>query len=97
MKNYEGKYIVRATDAGVFYGDIKQREGNVVTMTNVRKLWYWDGASAVEQIALEGVKKPDNCKFTVTVDEMEIFDPTQIIRCTDAAIASIEAVREWRQ
>ena len=93
----EQMYIVRCDRAGVFFGAIKERRGTEATMTNVRKLWYWDGASAVEQIALEGVKKPDNCKFTVTVDEMEIFDPTQIIRCTDAAIASIEAVREWRQ
>ena len=37
-------YIVRANDAGVFAGNIKERNGTEVTMTNVRQLWYWSAA-----------------------------------------------------
>ena len=32
------KYIIRADRAGVFYGEIKERNGSEVTMTNVRRL-----------------------------------------------------------
>ena len=40
-------YIVRCDRAGVFFGKIKARNGSEVTMTEVRKLWSWDGACAV--------------------------------------------------
>lgn len=91
------KYIVRTDRAGVFYGEIKERSHDEVTMANVRKLWHWDGACAVEQIAMEGVKIPDNCQFTVIVPEMIIADPIQIIAATEKACKSIEAVKEWKR
>lgn len=91
------KYIVRCGRAGVFFGEIKERRGDEVTMTNVRKLWYWDGACAVEQLAMEGTKKPGSCQFTVTVPEMELMGVIQVLPCTEAAAASIEAVREWKR
>ena len=89
-------YIVRATNAGVFFGKIKERSQGEVTMTDVRKLWYWDGACAVEQLAINGTKNPDNCKFTVEVEAMTIAHPIQIIPCTDKAVASINGVKEWK-
>lgn len=98
MKNQIGKkVIIRADRAGVFYGTLAAKEGDEVQLTNARKLHYWDGASAVEQIALEGVKKPNNCRFTVTVDEITIMQVIQILPCTDKAITNIESVKEWKQ
>ncbi len=91
------KYIVRAKDAGVFFGEIAERSHDEVTMRNVRKLWHWNGACAVEQLAMEGVKRPDDCKFTVIVPEMIIANPIQIIEATEAACKSIEAVKEWKR
>ena len=46
--NNNQDYIVRCDRAGVFFGKIKERNGSEVTMTDVRKLWSWDGACAVE-------------------------------------------------
>ena len=90
-------YIVRGDRSGVFFGKIAERNGSEVRMQKVRKLWYWDGACAVEQLALDGVKKQDNCMFTVTVEEMTITDAIQIIPCTDAAQKSISGVAEWKR
>lgn len=90
-------YIVRAARAGVFFGKIREKSTDSVIMTDVRKLWYWDGAAAVEQLALDGVCKPENCKFTVTVPAMEIMNPVQVIPCTSKAADIIKAVREWKQ
>ena len=90
------KVIVRADRAGVFFGEIKERNGSEVTMTNVRRLWYWDGAASLSQMAVDGVSKPYNCKFTVTVPEMTILGVIEITPCTDKAIRSIEGVAEWR-
>ena len=91
------KYVVRTRDAGVFYGEIESRNHEEVTMKNVRKLWYWNGACAVEQLAMEGVKCPNDCKFTVMVSSMIIANPIQIIEASETACKSIEAVSEWKR
>ena len=90
-------YIIRAEKAGVFFGKIKERTGSEVTMTDVRRLWYWNGACSLSQLATEGTKVPDDCKFTVTVPEMTILGVIEIIPCTDAAEKSIKAVKEWKR
>ena len=92
----EQYYIIRADRAGVFAGNIKERNGSEVTMTNVRRLWYWDGAASLSQMAVDGVSRPHNCKFTVVVPEMTILGVIEIIPCSEKAEASIKAVREWR-
>lgn len=91
------KVIIRADRAGVFYGEIKERNGSEVVMTNVRRLWYWDGAASLSQLATEGVTHPGNCKFTVTVEEMTILGVIEIIPCTKKAEESIDSVAVWKK
>ena len=92
-----GKYvIVRGDRSGVFFGVMEDRSGSEVTLRKARKLWYWSGAAAVEQIAVDGVRNPDECKFTVTVDSIVITDAIQIIPCTEEAVRCIQGVPEWR-
>ena len=92
----EQYYIIRADRAGVFFGQIESRNGDEVTMKNVRRIWYWDGANSISQLAVDGTKKPNTCKFSVTVECMTILGVIEIIPCTDKATESIKAVREWR-
>lgn len=93
----ENKYfIVRADRAGVFFGQIKKRSHDEITMTNVRKVFYWDGACAVEELAMNGTKKPNACKLTVAIPEMVIADPIQVIPCTDKATECLSGVKVWQ-
>lgn len=92
-----GKVIIRADRAGVFFGEIKKRNGSEIVMTNVRRLWYWSGACSISQLAVDGTSSPDECKFTVTVSEMTILGVIEIIPCTEKAIKSIEGVAEWKK
>jgi len=92
----EKKVIVRSAQAGVFYGEIKERNGQEVTMTNARCLWYWDGAASLMQLAKEGVTNPRECKFTVAVDEVTILNVCEILPCTAEAIQCIDNVRVWK-
>ena len=89
-------YIVRSTKAGVFFGHIKSRDGGEVTMTDARWLWYWSGAASLNQMAVDGVKNPMQCKFTVTVPELTILDVCESLPCSDTAVASIGGVKEWK-
>lgn len=59
-------------------------------------MYYWKGAASVEQIALEGVKEPKKCQFTVVVQEMVVTDAIQILPCTDESIECLEGVAEWK-
>ena len=90
------KYIVRCDRSGVFYGEIEKRDGQDMVMKNARCLWRWYGAASLMQLALEGVKEPKSCKFTVTVDSLEVLDAIEILPCTDVAVESIEAVKPWK-
>ena len=64
-----GKYcIIRGSEFGVFAGTVEAAEGDRVLLKNARRLWYWDGAASLSQLAAEGVKNPSACKFTVTVE-----------------------------
>ena len=92
-----GKYvIVRGDRSGVFAGTLVSQEGREVVLENARRLWYWNGAASISQIARDGVKKPGDCKFTVTVEQIKILDAIEIIPATETAEAGIKAVREWK-
>ena len=92
-----GKYvIVRGDRSGVFAGVLESQEGQKVVLKDCRRLWYWNGAASISQIAKEGVSKASSCKFTVTVEEIAILDAIEIIPTTAEAEANIKAVREWK-
>ena len=91
------KVIIRAYGAGVFYGTLNEVDGDTVELTHARRLWYWDGAASLSQLAAEGVKAPENCKFTVTVDSIVINKVMETIPATAEAQKSIEAVKVWKR
>lgn len=98
MNNFKGKkVIVRGDRSGVFFGTLVGKDGQEVKLETCRRLWYWEGAASISQLAVDGTSNPGNCKFTVTVDEIEILDAIEIIPCTEKAIKSIEGVREWKR
>lgn len=88
--------IVRTFSAGVFAGFIERREGREVTMRDARRLWYWEGAASLSQLANEGVKKPKSCKFPPAVDKVVLLEAIEILDVTAEAKANIEAVPEWK-
>ena len=97
MKESIGKkVIIRGNKSGVEFGELVAQEGQEVTLKNARRIWYWEGAASLSQLAKDGTSKPDDCKFTVFVDSITIFDVIEIIPCTDKAIKSIEEVKEWK-
>lgn len=87
--------IVRSTNAGVFFGEIEARDGDTVTMTNARRIWFWDGAASLSELAQRGTSKPSKCKFPVAVDRITVFGVCEILDVTDEAAASLDAVKIW--
>ena len=94
------KVIIRASRAGVFFGTLKEKTatpaGVEVVLENSRRLWFWSGAASLSQLALEGVKNPERCKFTVTVSEHNVMQVIEIIPCSEEAVKSLESVKVWK-
>jgi len=92
-------HIIRTYSAGVWFGNIKQLNENSVILTNARRLWYWSGAASLSQLAVEGTKRPNDCKFTVTItDEEGVYLPQiiEVLPCTKEAVENINSVKEWK-
>ena len=89
--------IVRTYSAGVFAGEIESRKGQEVVLLNARRLWYWDGAASLSQLAMEGTSKPGNCKFPCEVDRVELLQAIEILDVTAKAKESIKGVKPWQQ
>ena len=94
--NIGKKVIIRGDHSGVEFGTLVSQNGREVTLHNARRIWYWDGAASLSQLAKDGTTDPSSCKFTVTVDSITILDAIEIIPCTDKAIKSIEDVEVWK-
>lgn len=96
--NIEADYvIVRTGSAGVFAGHMKSREGREVVLTTARRLWYWDGAASLSQLAMEGTTKPENCKFPCEVTEVTLLEAIEILPVTPAGKKSIVEVPIWKK
>lgn len=89
--------IVRTYSAGVFAGYLESRNGKEIVLRNARRLWYWDGAASLSQLAMEGVSKPQNCKFPIAVDKVELLEAVEILDVTEQAATSIANVPVWKE
>lgn len=92
------KYVIcRTYSAGVFAGELESRKGQEVVLKNARRLWYWDGAASLSQLAMEGTKAPENCKFPCEVDRVELLEVIEILDVTETARKSIKEVPVWQR
>jgi hypothetical protein len=87
--------IIRTYSAGCFAGYIKERNGKEGTILNARRLWYWSGAASLSELATEGVKKPNECKFPCEVLELILTEIIEVIHATEKAKKSIDNVKIW--
>lgn len=87
--------IVRANMAGVFLGEVAAIDSKNVLLKNVRRLWRWEGAETVEDLAKFGVARPDDCKIPVLVGTKLVANYDEITLATDEAVKSIMEVKIW--
>lgn len=96
-KRGEGDYvIVRTHWAGVHAGYLMGPRGGEVTLSRARRIWYWEGAASLSQLAMEGTSKPEMCKFPCEVFEQYLTGVIEILSVTSAAQKIIQAVEVWR-
>lgn len=97
INEFIGKYvIVRTYSAGVFAGILAQRDGKEALVKNARRIWYWEGAASLSQLAQQGTSKPDECKFPCEVPSVLLTEVIEILEVSQEAEESIKNVNEWK-
>jgi len=91
----ETYYIIRGRDSGVFFASGIKQTGTEVTMEWSRMIHYWEGAAALSQVAVDGIKS-DPSRVCVPVWGRIVLDACEIIPCTKAAVGNLVAQPEWR-
>jgi len=87
--------IVRCRDAGVHAGEYVSHSGREVVLTNSRRIWYWNGAASLSEIAVHGCAKPKECKIALPVPKVTLTEACEIIECEAAGEAFLREVVAW--
>ncbi len=88
--------VVRTYSAGVHVGFLKTRNGKEVKLYEAIRIHYWDGAASLSQLAVDGVSKPQNCRFSIPVPSIILTEAIEIIPCTAKAQKNIKGVKSWK-
>ena len=92
---------IRTYSAGVHFGYLKSTEdtpaGRVVVLLESKRIWRWSGAATLSQLAMEGTKKPNECKIPMAVDSIELINVIECTPVTEEAKKSIDAVKVWSE
>lgn len=97
MKKHKYPYvIVRTYSAGVFAGNLKTHKGKEAVITNARRLWSWQGAASLSQLAQSGTSKPSLCKFPEPVDQITVTEAIEILAVTPTAEKIIRGIPIWK-
>jgi len=88
--------IVRTYSAGVHAGFLKSRNGKEVELVNTRRIWFWNGAASLSELALRGAKHPEKCKFPEAIESIILTEAIEIIPCTPEAQKMIQECPAWK-
>ncbi len=91
------KVLIRSYGAGVFFGTLETEvftpAGKVVTLSNSRRIHYWEGAASLSQVAQEGIKLG---RVAMTEPIKEVVNVIETTPLSEAAIANLENQPVWK-
>lgn len=88
------KIIARIDRAGVFHGILDYKDAEITRMRQVRRIYRWNGALSVTDIAANGIT---DGKITAPADvvEFETRNVIELILADKKASANIESIKPW--
>lgn len=88
--------MIRTYSAGVFCGYLKERNGKEGILLEAIRIWKWSGAASLSQLSQEGTNDPDNCKFGMPIEELELTEIIEVMSMTEKAQKSIKEKESWK-
>ena len=87
--------IARIERAGVFMGVLDYIDGDIVRLKDVRRIYYWEGALSVTDMAVNGIRR-GRVTVAVGVAEFNRGELIEINECTEKAVERFKAIAPWR-
>lgn len=89
------RIIARIDRAGVFHGTLDYIDNDILRLKDARRIYYWEGALSVTDIAANGIT---GGKVTIPVSTVEFMTDkiVELNECSDEATKSIEAIKPWK-
>ncbi len=91
------KVLIRSYAAGVFFGTLESETftpaGKVVTLSNSRRIHYWEGAASLSQVAQEGISRG---RVAMPEPFKEIVNVVETTPLSDSAIFNLENQPIWK-
>ena len=84
--------LVRTYASGVHFGKLLRNEGRLVELENARRIWSWEKAFTLNQIAINGVGK--NSKISLAVEFIRILDGIEIIPMKEEIFNKISSLEK---
>ena len=88
--------LIRTYSAGVHFGYLKKQDGKVGTLINTRRIYSWQGACSLSQVAVDGVDV-DNSKISVAVSENTFTEIIETIPLTSKAWDNLMGAKSWKK
>ena len=85
--------VVRTFSAGVHLGEVVAKDGTSILLKDARRLWKWNGAFTLSEVATKGVSKSGS-RIATSVPLIELTQAVEIIPTSEAARSTFDAVHE---
>lgn len=85
------KVIVRTYAAGVHYGTLTKIDGDEVLLESTRRIWYWNKAFTLSQVAEDGVGQ--DSKLSIVIPEIFVREAIEIIPVSTKSSSIIESIK----
>lgn len=93
MASKKAQYVVvRTYSAGVHVGELVERKEKEAVLANARRIWRWDGANTLHEVANHGVAKTS--KVSEPVESITLTEVIEVISATAEARENLES-QEW--
>ncbi|NMW21702.1 MAG: hypothetical protein HKK67_08750 [Chlorobiaceae bacterium] len=87
--------LIRTYSAGVHFGELVRHDGMEVELNNARRIWSWNGANTLSDIAEKGLKNVKESRISLTVKSIILTQAIEIIPLSHIALKSLNEVAEW--
>lgn len=68
-------------------GELQSHKGKEAVLTNARRIWSWQGAKTLHEIANSGVG--NGSRVSVSVARIELTEVIEVLTCTKAGESNL--------
>lgn len=84
--------VVRTFSAGVHCGILEKRNGKEVTLSDARRIWRWQGANSLHEVASRGVDA-EYTRISEPLDKIELTEAIEVLHATPTAASNLRQSR----